>query len=675
MARKHQRERDTPQRTFIIPTSPRCRDAQGTGERNSSMKAIILATISVVVLAGCQGQQVRETVETVPDTIALEFIADGRYAEAVHEYVALSRNADGALAQDLMLKAVALLLDIGQTDYASQLLNELAGQTLSDNPAPRRNLLAADLALRQRAPERTIELLSAFPAHRFGPNSAAKFHLLRARAYEDTGRFMEAAHERIALDAALVDDTRRATNHSALWDALIRADGIERERALPLATGSSAGWLHLAAIADEHRSAPAALERALTQWQADFPAHPANTEIVATMLGAVRKTVRQPTRIALLLPFHGDFAEAADATRDGFLAAWYADAANVQRPAIAIHDTSFEAIDIVYTRAVEAGADFVVGPLRRGPVTSLACSDTPLVTTVALNEIDDAPLSDEEGERRCGRDRTVPGLYHFTLAPEAEARQVAEHAWVGGFSKAMAFTRDGPWGARVYHAFADEWERLGGILLDNRILTRDAIDIGALTAAALGVLGSRERARDLRRVIARKVESEPRRRQDIDFVFMAAYSADARQLMPRLAFHHGADLPVYATSHVWSGVLDPTNDRDLDGVVFGDMPWLAAPTASDRRLREQLDTALAQRDRTLLRLYAFGADAYRLATGLRRMAGERLASIDGHTGRLSLAANHRISRRLTWTRFVDGIPTPYEPAGTGIEPSKSAPVR
>ena len=639
------------------------------------MKAIILATISVVVLAGCQGQQVRETAEIVPDTIALAFIADGRYADAAHEYVALSRNADGAVAQDLMLKAVALLLDIGQTDYASQLLNELAGQTLSDNLAPRRNLLAAGLALRQRAPERTIELLSAFPAHRFGPKAAAKFHLLRARAYEDTGRFMEATHERIALDAALVDDTRRATNHSALWDALIRTDGTERERALPLATGSSAGWLHLAAIADEHRSAPAALERALTQWQTDFPDHPANTEIVATMLGAVRKTVRQPTRIALLLPFHGDFAEAADATRDGFLAAWYADAANVQRPAIAIHDTSFEAIDVVYTRAVEAGADFVVGPLRRGPVTSLACSDTPLVTTVALNEIDDAPFSDEEGERRCGRDRTVPGLYHFTLLPEAEARQVAEQAWVGGFSKAIAFTRDGSWGARVYHAFADEWERLGGILLDNRVLTRDAIDIGPLTAAALGVLGSRERARDVSRIIARKVESEPRRRQDIDFVFMAAYSADARQLMPRLAFHHGADLPVYATSHVWSGVLDPTNDRDLDGVVFGDMPWLAAPTASDRRLREQLDTALAQRDRTLLRLYAFGADAYRLATGLRRMAGERLASIDGHTGRLSLAANHRISRRLTWTRFVDGIPAPYEPAGTGIEPSKSAPVR
>ena len=639
------------------------------------MKAILVVSISLGVLVACEAPQVRETDEVVTESTALELVADGRHGEAALQYVALSRNAEGAIAQELMLKAVALLVDIGRAGDASDLLDELSRQTLAGHLAPRRNLLAADLALRRGEPDRTIELLSAFPAERFGPESAAELHLLRARAYEDAGRFMDAARARGALDGALTDDTRRATNHSALWDALMRTDRIERERALTVASGTLVGWLRLAEVLDEHRSAPAALERALSRWQGEFPDHPANAEIVAAMLGAVRATVRRPTRIALLLPFHGDFAEAADATRDGFLAAWYADAANVQRPAIAVHDTSFEAIDVVYARAVEAGADFVVGPLRRGPVTRLACGDTPLVTTLALNEIDDLPASEQERENRCGRDGIVPELYHFTLLPEAEARQVAERAWIGGYSRAIAFTRDGPWGARVYRAFVDEWERLGGILLDGRVLTHDATDTGKLAAGALGVLGSRERAREVGRIIGRKLEFEPRRRQDIDVVFMAAFPADARQLMPQLAFQHGADLPVHATSHVWSGVPDPTNDRDLDGVVFGDMPWLAAPSETDRRLWEQVDTALLGRDRGLLRLYAFGADAYRLATGLWRLADERLASIDGHTGRLALAADHRISRRLAWARFVDGIPAPWEPEGSGIEPSKPSPVR
>ena len=640
------------------------------------MKVMVLLVTAVVALAGCQGPpQVRETVEVVPETTALELIADGRYAEAASEYIALSRNARGAVAQDLMLKAVALFLGLGQKDRASELLDELAGQVLADDLVPRHDLMAADLALRQGAPHRTIELLSQYPAARFGREAAPKFHLLRARAYEDTERFMDAARERVALDAALVDDTRRATNRSALWDALIRVDREQRELALPQATGPLVGWLRLAAAADEHRASPDALGRALVQWQANFPDHPATGEIVAAMLGSLRESVRRPTRLALLLPFHGDFAEAADAARDGFLAAWYADAKNALRPAITIHDTSFEAIDVVYARAVEAGSDFVVGPLRRGAVTSLVCSDTPLVTTLALNEMDDVPPSEQEGARPCGRDRMVPDVYHFTLMPEAEARQVAAQAWIGGRSKTIAFTREGAWGDRVYKAFADELERLGGVVLDHRVLPPDAPGVSAPTAAALGVLHSRERARDMVRVIGRKVDHEPRRRQDIDFVFTAAFPADARQLMPQLAFHHGADLPVYATSHVWSGLPDPINDRDLDGIVFGDMPWLVAPTESGRLLREQFDTAFPGRAVPLLRLFAFGADAYRLATGLRDIAGDRLSSIAGHSGSLSVGANHRISRRLEWARFVDGVPVPHEPGGTGVEPPNPSPVR
>ena len=84
--------------------------------------------------------------------------------------------------------------------------------------------------------------------------------------------------------------------------------------------------------------------------------------------------------------------------------------------------------------------------------------------------------------------------------------------------------------------------------------------------------------------------------------------------------HRGC--PVYATSHAWSGVPDPTNDRDLDGVVIGDMPWLVAPAEPDRALRAQLDAALEERLPEFPRLYAFGADAYRLAIGLRRITGD-----------------------------------------------------
>ena len=635
------------------------------------MRTLLLATITAAALAGCQGPEVRTPSERPQETTALALVADGRYAEAAEEYAVLARNARGAVAQELMLEAVALLLGIGRTEPASDLMGELEGQTIAAGLAPRYDLLAADLALQRGAPERTLELLSGPSADRFGGESASTFHLLRARAFEDTGRFLDAARERIALDATLTDATRRAANHHALWDALTRSGRDRRERALPGATGTFAGWLRLAAVFEEHRSVPAALERALAEWRAAFPGHPAGAEIVAAVLGAARESVRPPERIALLLPFHGDLAEAAGTIRDGFLAAWFADASNSQRPSIELHDTSFEAAGVVYARAVEAGADFVVGPLRRGPVTSLACGGALLVTTLALNEIDETDVGTEMVQP-CGPEHAVPELYHFSLTPEAEARQVAGRAWAGGFGKALALTREGEWGDRVYRAFAGEWERLGGILLDRRVLSPDATDIGEPIAATLGVSRSHERAREIRRVLGRAIKHEPRRRQDVDFVFMAAFPADARQIKPRIAFHHGAELPVYSTSHVWSGMPDPVNDRDLDGIVFGDMPWLIAPVEPVPIPRGQPGFALAGRDSELPRLYAFGADAYRLATVLRRIAGDESAGIDGLTGRLSAGADHRIVRRLAWARFSNGLPAPHDPDARDAE---SPPVR
>ena len=141
------------------------------------MKAILLVTISLGVLVACEAPQVRET--DVTEATALELVEDGRHGEAALEYVALSRNAEGAVAQDLMLEAVALLLGIGRTDDASSLLVELSEQTLAGDLAPRRNLLAADLALRRREPDRTHRAAVGVPGrtlrariHREAPSAA-----------------------------------------------------------------------------------------------------------------------------------------------------------------------------------------------------------------------------------------------------------------------------------------------------------------------------------------------------------------------------------------------------------------------------------------------------------------------------------------------------------------------
>ncbi|HRE30628.1 MAG TPA: penicillin-binding protein activator, partial [Candidatus Berkiella sp.] len=67
-------------------------------------------------------------------------------------------------------------------------------------------------------------------------------------------------------------------------------------------------------------------------------------------------------------------------------------------------------------------------------------------------------------------------------------------------------------------------------------------------------------------------------RQDVDVIVMAAPPAQARQLKPLFDFYYAEDVPVLATSSIYSGSQNPRSDRDVNGVVFCDMPWLLDTT-------------------------------------------------------------------------------------------------
>ena len=109
-------------------------------------------------------------------------------------------------------------------------------------------------------------------------------------------------------------------------------------------------------------------------------------------------------------------------------------------------------------------------------------------------------------------------------------------------------------------------------------------------------------------------------------------AALARSFVPRL--------PAYASSLV-NQALEPAAARDLEGVMFVDLPWIVTPNHPSlaklpRRPRENL---------VLERLYALGLDAFEIARGFTDGVPERL-QIAGATGRLTLAeGRHFASRR------------------------------
>lgn len=355
----------------------------------------------------------------------------------------------------------------------------------------------------------------------------------------------------------------------------------------------------------------------------------------------------QPRQIALLLPFRGGYRKAAEAVRDGFIAAWH-DAGDY-KPALRIYDANALNVEQMYAQAVAEGADFVVGPLEKQAIKELAKLTELPVPVLALNQAPAGP-----GEKPAGPG-VLPSLMQFGLSPEDEARQVAQRARLDGRGRALVIVPNDPWGQRLHRAFRDAWLPLGGRVLERVSYDPQGKDYSLPVRRLLNIDASEERARRLRRKLNVALRSEARLRQDADLIFMAAFPVAARQLVPQFRFHKAEGLPVYATSHVFTGAVNPQADADMNEVMFADLPWILLPRAGASSLRALVNEHF-QASSAYRRLHALGVDAFHLIPHLPRLAVDGAASFAGATGLLSMAGDGMINRQLLWSRIVNGKP-------------------
>ena len=171
----------------------------------------------------------------------------------------------------------------------------------------------------------------------------------------------------------------------------------------------------------------------------------------------------------------------------------------------------------------------------------------------------------------------------------------------------------------------------------------------------MGLAGSFNRYQRLRANIGSPLQFDPRRRQDADFIFLAADGAAGRLLKSQLKFHYSGDLPVYSTSSIYA--MDGRSNSDLNGIRFADTPWIIAPQSWIRYLPEVYSEFWPEEKR-LARLHAMGYDAYHLVAPLFASRGGMMPEIDGATGRLYLDNDGRVHRRLAWAEFQRGEPVP-----------------
>ncbi len=520
---------------------------------------------------------------------------------------------------------------LGRWDVALARLPSLDASRLDPARKDALRLLQAEALLRGGEELAALSALSSLPENETSLR-------LRVRVYDQLGDPENALRARLLLAARSRDDATRDALLPKAWNGLLATPRAKLE-AWRDRTGDEVwrGWLELALLARADAPRGGAARAGIDDWKRRHGEHPAERWL-PSVIETLERVHPELLRLAALIPVSGDFAPIGRAIRLGVEAGMRRQSGPA--PELRVYDTGdpSRAVADLYRQAVEEGAQRVIGPFDKDAVAALARAGDLSVDTVSLNYLERAV----EPPAR---------LFQFGLLPEDEAVQAADRALAEGRRAAIVFAPASGWGQRLARAFAERFAAGGGIVRGQGFYFANASDHAAKIKDLLKLSEGERRKRQVEEAIGREVTSRPTRRQDVDMVFLASSAPNARLFKPQLDFYYAGDLPLYATSHVYSGVPSPLQDQDLEGALFCDIPLVL-----DARLRELLGDALPARD--LPRIAALGADAYLLATNLDFLQTYPEATLDGWTGELSLRERRRVFRSLEWARFTDGVPRP-----------------
>ncbi|MFK7865185.1 MAG: penicillin-binding protein activator [Pseudohongiellaceae bacterium] len=592
---------------------------------------ITLACFIAILLTACASSPQ----QTIKDTSTEQQST----SQEIEELLAAANNLEGAAAYAPVIQAIELL--IAEEDYAraARVARSLDVQQLPEPTLINRYTLSQariaianeNLELAEEILTNSLELAVPTPEHL----------LLLGEMLLNQGRPAEAftiyTTER-SISAALED---KQELHNFTWKTLEKINTNQLSTLARNANSySNRGWLELAkAVADQELSIEGQLD-AIEQWQRVWSSHDAVALLPTQLIQLRQNWELRPRRVAVILPLQD---QAGKAIEEGFLSAYYHSLEQGRdAPQISFYDSSdTNNIYPIYDDAVDAGADLIIGPLKKELVEQLHRLPSLPLPTLALNYV-----ADSENE-------PPADFYQFGLAPENEIHQAVKLAADFGYQNAAIILPSGEDYLRLNNIFQAAWTESGGSVVSQATFDGDS-NYGELIKQAMAIDASETRAEKIEDLLPRNtIEFIPRRRQDIDFIYLIANPRQGRQIKPTLAFYFAEDLPVIAYPSIFDGSSEPDSNRDLDGVVLLDSPWLLETSDPVKLLAaKNLRTTAGP----LKRLRSLGVDSYRLHDRLGQFSASEITALSGTTGVLSVKENGEVQRQLLTAIFKEGLP-------------------
>ena len=609
--------------------------------KNTFLKALKLTALLLVssFILSCATQSILPSADNTQSNPyadqALVALSQEDYLLAADLFTQAAELSQGSLRHQHLIASIHAYLQAAQTGSAKRLIDDLLQP--SSGLSPEHTIQLAEILLSQGRPRYANQLLATLEGLPLNRQQRIEHHKLNSSAFLQAGNLVESVNERLKLDFLIVDSKDKLKNQVTVLETL----SLLSQQALEFLRSSSnsnmIGWVELSMILKKQGILnPNSTD--IKDWKVINPSHPANSELLSILANQARLNFKPAKRVGVFLPTEGPFASAAQSIKNGLISAAF-ELSSQWAMNIRFYDTSSSTIEALYNQAINDNISAIIGPLDKANTLAMASLNQLDIPVISLNK---------------GRDDYLHNYYEFSLSPEDDITQVLSLAWLKGHENALVFSPQSAYGDRLAQHFSQQWAQLGGNVLATQTYPLKEADYSTSIKQLLNIDQSIDRFKRLRQRLNLSMQFEDRRRHDADFLFLIAAPREGRLIKPQLRFHRATQLAVYSTPKIYAGELNTIANRDLDGVLFCDMPWLIEPTNTAKEKPTDTLQLWSTSRGSHRRLTALGYDAYQLIPHLARMRTQELARLMGKTGILSMKANGHINRQLNCGQFKRG---------------------
>ncbi|MWN90752.1 hypothetical protein GQ597_08560 [Gilliamella sp. Pra-s65] len=565
-------------------------------------------------------------------------------------YLSQADNSTGSIKVNWQLLAIRALIKENKFSQANVLLSNLP-LNLDAEQQIEKLLSEGEIAVKKR---KKFDL-NQFALEKFTNSQLYRYYTIKLGLDINSKDINAQAHDYLQLEKYVSEAQKRQLLNN-IWNFFhkLKSDKLGKifvdENDIVLR-----GWVELAyiyqnntktlasqdedtpeTIAAKSENQKKLLNQAINSWATQYPDHPAN-DIISILTGGKTLSVDANAKnVALLLPLNGSSRIFGETIRQGYINAINFFPQEPQQNVIVL-DTTSAPIDTLIQQAQEQNVDLIVGPLLKNEVAKIK-ELAPPIPVLALNKIDNTAAS---ANKMC----------FFALSPEDEAKDAADHIYSQNKVKPLLLVPQTDLGRRVAQSFAAQWSQLSAN--NSQAYVQYFGNTTTLSANMNRNVGISLTGNP---ILNNEGLSEGMLSTGFDAIYVYSSYDELTLIKPMLdmgankTIGNSSTIILYSSSK--SHVANASKDfnYDMNKTEYAEIPMIV-------NQKDNVNTNIpsnVQKDYSLMRLYAMGIDAWRLANRFNQLNSYQPNFLDGMTGKLSSTEQCEVTRSLSWQQYIYG---------------------